>query len=105
MTNISSDSHGSQGPARKAPAHLSIETLGWSLSLFFIVSYLLCIASGLVLPDWGMHRPWLQFFPGFKWLTPSGFLIGLAEAFAYGWYVALLFVPLYNSIADRRARN
>jgi len=105
MTNVSSGAPGSQGSARKAPVHLSITTLGWSLSLFFVVTYLLCIASGLAFPDWAMHLPWLQFFPGFKWLTPTGFLIGLAEAFAYGWYVAVLFVPLYNSIADWRARN
>lgn len=46
--------------------------------------------------DAGLHRPWLQFLPGFTWLSPGTFLLGLVESFAYGWYVALVFVPLFN---------
>ena len=34
--------------------------------------------------------------PGFTWLTPSGFLIGLAESFLYGAYAGLAFTPIYN---------
>jgi len=48
-----------------------------------------------------VHKPWLQFFPGFEWLTTKGFLIGLGESFVYGWYVALVFGPLYNLFAAR----
>jgi len=81
---------------------INVVAFGWSLSSFFVITYVLCIASGLFIPDWGMHKPWLQFFPGFEWLTTKGFLIGLGEAFAYGWYVALVFGPLYNLFAARR---
>ncbi|MGE5302680.1 MAG: DUF5676 family membrane protein [Alphaproteobacteria bacterium] len=34
--------------------------------------------------------------PGFKWLTWSGFLIGLVESFLYGAYTGLVFAPIYN---------
>ena len=71
--------------------------LGLSLSLFLALSFTLCVLAGLVLPDWSLHQPWLQFFPGFTWLTWQSFLLGLIESFAYGWYVALIFGPLYNS--------
>lgn len=81
---------------------INVIALGWSISLFFVISYILCIALGLVVPDWEMHKPWLQFFPGFQWLTLKGVLIGLAEAFVYGWYVGLIFGPLYNYFASRR---
>jgi hypothetical protein len=86
----------------QGPSHLSIPQLGWSLSIFFIITYALCIALGVIWPDWEMHRPWLQFFPGFEWLTVNGFFIGLIESFLYGWYVAVVFVPVYNFIAARK---
>jgi hypothetical protein len=48
------------------------------------------------LPDFGLHKPWLQFYPGFEWLTWRGFFIGLVESHAYGWFAAIVFTPLYN---------
>jgi hypothetical protein len=75
--------------------------LGLSLSLFLALSFLLCVLLGLVVPDFGMHRPWLQFLPGFTWLTWPSFFLGLIESFAYGWYVALFFGPLFNFFAAR----
>jgi len=35
---------------RKPSVLLSIGTVGWSVSLFFLITYLLCIASGVLLP-------------------------------------------------------
>ena len=81
---------------------IPITALGLSLSAFFAITYLLCIASGLIVPDWGLHQPWLQFFPGFEWLTIRGFLIGLVEAVVYGWYVAVVFGALFNFFASWR---
>lgn len=81
-----------------------IKELGLALSVFFVISYVLCIASGLVLPDWELHKPWLQFFPGFEWLTLQGVLIGLVESIIYAWYVAVLFGWLFNAFIARRAR-
>ena len=75
--------------------------LGLSLSLFLALSFTLCVPLGLVVPD-PMHRPWLQFLPGFTWLTWPSFVLGLIES-AYGWYVALIFGPLFNFFAARAA--
>ena len=86
----------------KDQSRLSIIGIGWTVSAFFVISYVLCVASGAIVPDWEMHRSWLQFFPGFEWLTLKGFIIGLVESFLYGWYVAVIFVPLYNVFATRR---
>jgi 2TM family of unknown function (DUF5676) len=85
----------------KVQSQLSIVAIGWTVSIFFVISYVLCVASGAIVPDWEMHRPWLQFFPGFEWLTLKGFVIGLVESFLYGWYVAVIFVPLYNVFTAR----
>lgn len=80
---------------------VSAVVLGWTLSSFFVITYVLCIASGIIIPDWEMHRPWLQFFPGFEWLTVQGFIIGLVESVLYGWYVAVVLAPLYNYFSTR----
>lgn len=95
-----SPSHGAgSSPHSLFGAPLNVRVLGWALSSFFVTTYILCIALGIFIPDWEMHRPWLQFFPGFEWLTIQGFVIGLVEAFIYGWYVAVVFGPLYNFFA------
>ena len=73
----------------------SILRVGWTLSLFLLVSYLLCIGFGLLFPSrFQMHEAWAPLLPGFEWLTVSGFLAGAAGSFLYGWYFALLGVPL-----------
>jgi hypothetical protein len=75
---------------------LRLIPVGMGVGLLFAISYILCVALGLIWWDAGLHQPWLQFLPGFTWLSPGTFLLGLVESFAYGWYVALVFVPLFN---------
>jgi hypothetical protein len=89
---------GSAGTGSRIP----LIPLGIALSGFLAISYGLCILLGLVGGwDWGLHQPWLQFLPGFTWLTWPSFFLGLVESIAYGWYVALLFGGLYNVAAAR----
>lgn len=78
---------------------LPVLALGVSLSLFLLITYALCVGFDLLFPDHAMYKAWEPFLPGFVWLTWPGFLIGLIESFAYGWYVALIFGPLFNFFA------
>jgi hypothetical protein len=43
-----------------------------------------------------MYTVWLKLLPGFTWISWRSFLLGAAESYAYGWYIALIWVPLYN---------
>mgnify|MGYP001205300691 CR=1 FL=1 len=90
------------GPAPNA-LRLPVGLLAASLGLFLAVSYLLCILLGLVLPGWGLHRPWMQFFVGFTWLTWPSFLSGLVQSFLYGAYAGLMFGLIFNALARRPA--
>ena len=76
---------------------LNIRVVTSSLATFTVVSYVLCVLYGLVVPK-EFHL--IQFLeavlPGFKWLTVASFFIGLVESFAYGVYVGLVFTPIYN---------
>jgi len=83
------------------PLRLPIRVLGVSLGGFLAVSLLLCIALGLVVPDSGLHKPWLQFLPGFEWLTWRGVLLGLVWTQVYAWYAAILFGAMFNFFAAR----
>ncbi len=78
---------------------LPVAVLGLSLGLFLVITYILCVGFDLLFPGQAMHQTWLPLLPGFTWLTWPSFLLGLVESFAYGWYVALIFGPLFNFFA------
>jgi hypothetical protein len=78
--------------------------LGLSLGAFFVISYVLCVLLYLAFPQAVVNHAMLTLFlPGFKLLTWGSFFLGLVESFGYGWYVALIFGPLYNYCATRWA--
>lgn len=75
---------------------------GHALSLFLAITFVICMVYGQFVPEeFRMYRAWAPFLPGFAWGTWTGFIIGLAETYAYGWYIAILFVPLYRYFASR----
>lgn len=80
---------------------ISIGVVGHASSIFLAVTYVLCIGFDLVFPGHAMYEAWQKLLPGFEWLTFKGFGIGLIESYAYGWYFAVIWVPLYNFFAKR----
>ncbi len=79
------------------PALISIVPLGLALGLFLTIAYVACIVFYLIAPELaGGHAVLVLFLPGFKFLTWPSFFLGLIETFGYGWFVALIFGPLYN---------
>jgi hypothetical protein len=81
---------------------IPVIAFGLSLSLFFAITYVLCIGFDLLFPGQAMYQTWLRLLPGFTWLTWPSFLLGLVESFVYGWYVALIFGPLFNLFVSWR---
>ncbi len=87
-------------PPRTA-ARIPVVALGLSLGLFLAVTFVLCVLFDLWFPGMAMYETWLRLLPGFTWFSWPSFFLGLVESFAYGWYVALVFAPLYNFFAAR----
>jgi len=87
--------------SRQTPQRISVIALGFSLGLFLAITFVVCVVFDLVLPSFAMNQVWAPLLPGFTWLSWTGFLIGLVESFAYGWYVALVFGHLYNFFTGR----
>lgn len=92
-----------RGTWAHAAPRLPVAALGLSLGLFLGITYVLCVGYDLLFPGHAMNETWLRLLPGFTWLSWGSFLLGLIESFAYGWYVALVFGPLYNFFAAKWA--
>lgn len=72
--------------------------VGLAAGLFLSITYTLCVGFDLFFPSMAMHVVWQGLLPGFTWLTPGSFILGLLESFFYGIYFAIVFVPIYNSL-------
>ncbi len=95
--------YGTRLPIQATP-RIPVITLGMSLGLFLAVTFILCVGFDLLFPEQAMYESWLRLLPGFTWLSWSSFFLGLVESFGYGWYIALIFGPLYNFFAARWGR-
>ena len=85
---------------------ISIITLGQALSVFFMVSFTICIIGYLLFPSMPVkHESLAIFLPGFTLLSWHTFFLGLIESFAWGWYIAILFGAIYNFFLRRQPRG
>ena len=81
---------------------LNIKVVSWSLAVWTVFTFVFCVAYGLATPEsWHMHQFLEQVLPGFKWLTWTGFAIGLVESFLYGAYAGIVYVPIHNFLQRR----
>ena len=96
--------HVLSGSMRATAGRLTIYAVGMSTGIFLAISFVLCVGFGLIFPAMTMYQAWLPLLPGFAWISLTSFIIGLVEAFAYGWFIAVLFVPLFNYFSERATR-
>lgn len=75
--------------------------LGMALGTFFAITFILCVLFDLWFPDLAMNSVWAPLLPGFNWLSWPSFFLGLVESFAFGWYIAAVFAPIYNFFTAR----
>ena len=81
---------------------IPVFALGMGLSLFLVISYVLCVLAYLYFPSVPIeHSALALVLPGFTLLTWPSFFLGLCESFGWGWYITLIFAPLYNFFAAR----
>lgn len=81
---------------------INIRLVSWALGISAAISFVVCVAYGLIVPESLHNRAFLeQVLPAFKWLTWWGFGLGLAESFLYGVYAGLVFCPIYNALYRR----
>ena len=74
----------------------------WTMSsgCCMAISLTIGIAGGVLIPGLPIpHRTLELLLPGFIWVSPGMFVLGLAESFFYGVYAGLLFALLHNFFA------
>jgi hypothetical protein len=82
------------------PLNWKVMTL--TLGIFAAVMFGLCVAYGLVAPA-KFHASQLleAVLPGFQWLSPGSFVLGLVETFLYGAFAGLILTLIHNVVAAR----
>ena len=76
----------------------------WTVSLgsWAVTSFTLCVLGGVLLPGLPIaHEALKLFLPGFTWISPGAFVLGLVESFLLGAYAGLVFVPIHNFFQRR----
>ena len=75
----------------------------WTLSsaCFMATTFVICVIGGLIAPGLPIAHRLLEVLPGFVWISPGAFVLGLAETFLFGLYAGLLFALLHNFFAGR----
>lgn len=69
------------------------------------VAYLVCVAAGAIWPDvFEMRAFFPTIFPGFTWLDPGSFLLGLVEVAGYGLAAAAVATLAWNFVVDRSSK-
>ena len=74
---------------------VQLMALGWSLSLFFLLTFVLRAALVYLLPADTAHLL-ARVMPSLDWRDPSNIAFGAVAAFASGWYAAFFGGGLYN---------
>ncbi len=81
---------------------LNLRLTTWATALFTTLSYLLCIAYGLVTPESVHMHQFLEIvLPAFEWIGLGSFLLGLVESFLWGVYLGGGFALVYNGLYRR----
>jgi cytochrome c biogenesis protein CcdA len=80
---------------------ISPVNVGNATSIFLAITFIFCVVFDLIFPEHAMYRAWQDLLPGFEWISWKSFLIGLIETYVYGWYFAVIWVPLYNCFSNR----
>lgn len=106
MNAITRPSLTNRGVAASIPVHtahfIPVFALGMGLSVFFAITYVFCVLGYIFFPSLPIeHSALATLLPGFTLLNWPSFFLGLFESFGWGWYVALVFAPLYNFFAAR----
>lgn len=85
-----------------AYCRLPVLALGLAAGTFLAISFAICALFYVLFPVTAAQHVLLSaLLPVFDVASWQGFVLGLASAFAGGWYVALIFGPLFNFFAAK----
>lgn len=85
---------------------LNLRTWIVSSGCWMAITFTICVIGGVIAPGLPIpHRTLELVLPGFTWISPGSFVLGLVETCLFGVYAAWLFVSLHNFLARRWTRH
>lgn len=81
-----------------------LNTKIWTATLgcWMVISFTLCVLGGVIAPSLPIpHRTLELLLPGFTWISPRSFVIGLTETLLYGVYTGWVLALVHNFFARR----
>lgn len=81
---------------------LNVKAVTVSVTLFLVVTYAVCVLYGLAVPE-SLHMSMMLegVLPGFRWISPGSFLLGLGEAALYGLYGGWVYSVIHNAVSGK----
>lgn len=83
-------------------SRLNVWRVTISVGIATALLYTACVLFDLAFPQWAMHPAWHEYLPGFEWISPGAFVLGLVEAFVLAGLCAWVFAVVYN-LAGRKS--
>lgn len=82
---------------------LNLRLVTTATALFTTLSYLFCVAVGLLMPQSPFHMSTLleMLLPAFNWISTGAFFLGLIESILWGVYLGGGFALVYNALHRR----
>jgi len=82
---------------------LNLRLVTTATALFTTLSYLFCVALGLLMPQSPFHMGQMLevLLPAFKWISTGAFFLGLVESLLWGIYLGGGFALVYNALHRR----
>ncbi|OFW28637.1 MAG: hypothetical protein A3H97_03470 [Acidobacteria bacterium RIFCSPLOWO2_02_FULL_65_29] len=81
---------------------LNVKVWAMSSGCWTAISFTICVLGGVIAPGLPIPHGTLELLlPGFTWISPGSFVLGLVETSLYGVYTGWLFAMLHNVFARR----
>jgi len=86
----------------KPAASLDLVAAGWALAIALIVIFITCDVLRYLSPNFGVANGWVALFATHPEHFAATLIEGILASFAAAWLAAVLFVPVYNRLAQWR---
>jgi hypothetical protein len=78
---------------------IRIAAVAWALSGALAASFLACALVEILVPGLPLTHKWVELFTSRPISDPLAWIGGVAASVAFGWFNALIGVPIYNRLA------
>jgi hypothetical protein len=80
---------------------VDVASLGWALTVTFVVLYVLCWVAAVVAPNLPLAHGWLLIFSAAEPSSVRSLIEGVIASGVFAWLSAVLFGLTYNALSRK----